>query len=83
VRIDGLIVILKVLSSTGAGCLIYILFPIPAIRFSHRDTSTLPLDGNHRRGCQRPSITVVKGPVKTFKKKKLSKGKEGKGTRAA
>jgi hypothetical protein len=38
VRINGLIVIFLELSFTGAGCLIYILFPIPAIRFSHRDT---------------------------------------------
>jgi hypothetical protein len=50
VRIDALIVILKVLSSTGAGCFIYILFPIPAIRFSHRDTSTGFLAGTHGLG---------------------------------
>jgi hypothetical protein len=38
VRINGLIVLLLELSFIGAGCLIYILFPIPAIRFSHHDT---------------------------------------------
>jgi hypothetical protein len=64
------------LSFTGAGCLRYILFPIPAIRFSHRDTRHSHSMATTIKGAS-DQITVVKGPVKTFKKPFKRKRRKG------
>lgn len=55
----------------------YISVPNPCHQVQPPWYSTLPLDGNHHQECQRPSITVVTGPSKTFKKPFKGKGRKG------